>query len=84
LTFTFGGQVIPNVPGDMDHDGDVDQVDFGLFQVCYTEPGQSQADPGCEDAALDADGDVDLADYGAFQRCYSGPGIFGDPDCLMN
>jgi hypothetical protein len=81
MLFTFGA---PNVPGDMDRDGDVDQVDFGLFQACYTEPGEAPDEPECDDARLDGDIDVDLADYGAFQRCYSGPTILGDPDCLSD
>lgn len=79
MTFAFGA---PNVPGDMDHDGDVDQTDFGLFQACYTAPGQASGDPACDDADFDGDVDVDLADYGAFQRCYSGPTVLGDPNCL--
>jgi len=58
-------------PGDMDGDGDVDQVDFGLFQHCYSGPNVS-VPPGCGDADLDPDDDVDVADFTVFQGCIGG------------
>jgi hypothetical protein len=33
---------------DLDGDQDVDQLDFGIFQVCLSGPG-SPADPACTD-----------------------------------
>lgn len=58
-------------PGDMDYDFDVDQVDFGLFQKCYS--GVNIAVPsGCGDADLEKDNDVDLADFTLFQNCIGG------------
>ena len=73
---------------DSDGDGDVDQVDFGYFQSCISEP----ADPfqltnpsfdgaACQCADLDGDQDVDDADVAAFVDCISGPSIPADPDC---
>jgi hypothetical protein len=35
-----------DVAADLDHDGDVDQSDFGIFQRCYSGEGKP-ADPGC-------------------------------------
>lgn len=67
---------------DLDHDGDVDQVDFGLFQVCLTGPLVSQYDPACEEAKLDGDANVDRDDVTIFLRCVSGEGNPVDPSCL--
>ncbi len=36
----------PSIPGDFDHDGDVDHDDFGVFQRCLSGPNTS-ADPNC-------------------------------------
>jgi len=69
------------VPADSDHDGDVDQADFGILQRCLSGPGIEQTDSGCVDARLDGDNDVDTDDYGIMKRCLSGPNIPGDPDC---
>jgi hypothetical protein len=35
-----------DVAADLDHDGDVDQSDFGIFQRCYSGEG-NPADPNC-------------------------------------
>lgn len=69
------------VPADLDGDGDVDQVDFGLLQTCLTGPGVSQDGPACLGARLDDDDDVDADDLAIFIGCASGPDIPGDPDC---
>ncbi len=61
----------PAAPADFDLDGDVDQVDFGLFQGCYSGSGVG-CDPGCREADLDSDGDVDQADFSTFQPCMGG------------
>lgn len=73
--------VKPLVPGDFDGDCDVDQSDFGHFQICYTSPGVEVTDPACRDARLDPDVDVDLADFGVFQLCMSGANKPASPDC---
>jgi hypothetical protein len=69
------------VPGDMDHDFDVDQQDFGLFQACFAGPGVLQDNPACSDARLDADVDVDQDDFNVFQRCTTGAAVPADLNC---
>jgi len=71
-------------PGDMDGDNDVDQADFGMFQVCYSGSGITQDDPACHGALLDNDFDVDLDDFGLFQRCITGPNIPANLSCLSH
>jgi hypothetical protein len=68
-------------PGDMDRDGDVDQSDFGLFQVCLRDPAVPQNDPQCAGAKLNGDAVVDYSDEVIFRQCMSGAGIPGDPAC---
>ncbi|GMU23621.1 MAG: hypothetical protein AMXMBFR13_36990 [Phycisphaerae bacterium] len=65
---------------DADGDGDVDQADFGAWQVCYTGV-DGGVFLGCECFNHDGDGDVDQEDFGAFQLCISGPDIAADPSC---
>lgn len=69
------------VPGDFDEDYDVDQIDFGLFQDCYSGAGVQQGRPECNAAHMDSDDDVDSADLALFLQCLSGPDINADPDC---
>jgi hypothetical protein len=70
-----------NVPSDFDFDTDVDQSDFGAFQVCLTGHGQGPPSQECLCADLDSDGDVDLDDFGLLQACFSGADIPADPSC---
>jgi hypothetical protein len=56
---------------DCDGDGDVDLIDFGTFQLCFTGSDQPVAS-GCECADSDGDGDADLVDFGAFQLAFTG------------
>jgi hypothetical protein len=65
-------------PGDSDHDGDVDQEDFGHFQRCLSGPNR-RCGPGCDDVDFDLDGDVDQDDFGVFTRCLAGTAQ--PPDC---
>jgi hypothetical protein len=58
--------------GDFDGDGDVDLVDFGEFQLCYSGPGVP-APSGCDAGDSDTDGDVDLVDFAEFQLAFTGP-----------
>jgi len=60
-------------PGDLDGDLDVDQTDFGLFQVCLGGP-MVPYPPGCQSADLNSDGDVDDDDLNVVQGCMAGPG----------
>lgn len=68
------------VPGDFDHDGDVDQADYAHLQLCLAGPGVVVA-PSCSDASLDGNSSVDGNDVMVFARCLSGSNIPGNPDC---
>ena len=81
--------VLPNLGchdpfADADGDEDVDQVDFGMWQVCFTGDGHPITDSPCECFDRDGDGDVDgNEDFTAFAACAStsGPTIPADSDC---
>lgn len=68
---------------DYDWDGDVDQVDYGHFQECYTGANGLPATVQltCGDAELTGDGRVNNDDLAVFQGCISGPAIAADPLC---
>ena len=71
----------PFIPGDFDRDGDVDQEDFGHFQVCLTGSSAPQDDPDCRDAKFDGDSDVDENDFTLFKGCMRGANVPGDVNC---
>ncbi|GMU24092.1 MAG: hypothetical protein AMXMBFR13_41690 [Phycisphaerae bacterium] len=74
--------VIETAPPDFDLDGDVDQEDFGRFQVCLTGAGVIQLDPVCQlRARLDSDEDVDPTDLEVFLRCMTAPNVIADCHC---
>ncbi|HSW44532.1 MAG TPA: hypothetical protein VLM89_03070 [Phycisphaerae bacterium] len=59
---------------DSDVDTDVDQTDFGAFQVCYT--GSTTGVPsGCECYDRNDDDKVDSSDYTAFNNCFTGANV---------
>ncbi|NLX15138.1 MAG: hypothetical protein GXY44_16020 [Phycisphaerales bacterium] len=62
---------------DLDLDGDVDQEDFGLFQLCYG----TQVRPGCEKADFNGDKAINQLDFAVFLGCYSGAGVLADKAC---
>ncbi|HOW72503.1 MAG TPA: hypothetical protein PKY77_18035 [Phycisphaerae bacterium] len=68
---------------DVDGDADVDQVDFGLLQRCYTGPNPitpyDLTACGCLD--IDADWTIDATDLNSFSSCYSGPTLRADASC---
>ncbi|UCD28891.1 MAG: hypothetical protein JSV03_17745 [Planctomycetota bacterium] len=68
---------------DVDGDGDVDQEDFGLWQLCTSGEGNIFAGFACACFDRDYDGDVDITDFDAFQACRvtSGPNVPADPMC---
>ncbi len=68
----------PLVTGDLDRDGDVDQMDFGLLQACLAGSG-SRPSTGCDLADLDEDGDADELDTGVFAICLGG--AMSPPQC---
>ncbi|UCD30523.1 MAG: hypothetical protein JSV03_08665 [Planctomycetota bacterium] len=69
---------------DADNDGDVDQDDFAVFQVCYGGSGVSPT-PECkcfDQEPAGGDGDVDGNDFsGPFETCASGPDVPANPAC---
>ncbi|HSW45265.1 MAG TPA: serine protease [Phycisphaerae bacterium] len=71
---------LPPAYSDFDMDGDVDMVDFGHLQRCYSGSGP-QADPACFDACLDGDNRVNAADLAVFNACYSGPNVPAGAGC---
>ncbi len=71
----------PQIPGDFDRDGDVDQEDFGHLQVCMTGPYTGRIRPGCENAIMDGDHDIDDLDFERFYGCHRGADTPADPDC---
>ncbi len=77
-TVCLGTVCCPEPYPDSDVDSDVDQDDYGAFQLCYTGPAGG-VPPGCEcfDKGPDgfADGDVDDDDFGAFDDCWTGPAV---------
>lgn len=62
-------------PGDMDQDGDVDQEDFGFFQVCLTSSVEPQIAPPCQAADFNTDGVINALDLGMLLACVSGPEV---------
>lgn len=58
--------------GDFDMDGDVDGLDFLVFQQCFNGPNRPSKKPSV-DADWDRDGDVDGLDFLAFQMVFAGP-----------
>ena len=62
----------PELPADLDGDGDVDVDDFGIMAGCMMGPGVAYPG-GCGQADLDGDGDVDMHDLARFYQAYTGP-----------
>lgn len=68
---------------DADGDGDVDHLDFAIFQLCYTGANQGPVPTSPEYCkCLDSDGaggqpdnDIDQGDLTRFEACASGPGV---------
>ena len=75
LTVEFTNPVAPSVaytvPGDADHDGDVDIADFMAMMECF---GGSNVQVGddCSAFDFDGDGDIDLSDQVALQSAFTG------------
>jgi hypothetical protein len=67
---------------DRDNDGDVDQDDFAVFQVCFTGGVGSIVDPDtCRCMNSDGDEDIDQIDLIGFEACARGPMIEADDTC---
>ncbi len=63
----------PLVMGDSDRDGDLDLLDFGDLQACFTGIGPAEVSPCCRLFDFEPDADVDWDDYAAFQAAFTGP-----------
>jgi len=74
----------PRPFADTDVDGDVDQTDFGAFQICYTGDNGGVI-PSCECLNRNGDSDVDTLDFAAFGDCWTGANVPWSqgltPDC---
>lgn len=79
------GAACPLPFADTDTDNDVDQIDFAVFQLCYTGTNVPATDRACRCFDRDKDTDVDSLDFSAFLSCVTGPMIPFDqesrPDC---
>jgi len=82
-----GANPCPTPFADSNLDGDVDQVDFGIFQACYTgelAPPTLPAECKCFDQ--DRNGTINSQDYAKFAACVTGPSIQWSqaltPDCV--
>ncbi|MCG8405332.1 MAG: CRTAC1 family protein [Phycisphaerales bacterium] len=67
ITITHGGF------GDLDADGDIDDIDFMTFEPCYVEPSAGSGilyATGCQPADMNGDGDVDCDDWQVFENAY--------------
>jgi len=71
---------VRTVGPDLDSDGDVDQQDFGLFQACYTQTGNT-VNPPCDAADFNNDSLVNQNDLTIFVDCLSGPDVLADKTC---
>ncbi|MBI4580785.1 MAG: hypothetical protein HY718_13845, partial [Planctomycetes bacterium] len=79
-TIAVAVRVVSVLP-DLDLDGDTDQCDFGLFQVCLTSIAEPQITAGCEAANFNHDELIDQQDLAIFLGCLSGPGVPADRTC---
>ncbi|MGQ9651998.1 MAG: BACON domain-containing protein [Phycisphaerae bacterium] len=70
---------IRTVLPDLDLDGDVDQEDFGLFQVCLT--GEETVPSPCVAADFDRNEMVNQSDLTLLLSCLSGAGALADVAC---
>ncbi|HOJ75212.1 MAG TPA: hypothetical protein PK458_19140 [Phycisphaerae bacterium] len=69
---------VRTVAPDLDHDGDVDQSDFGLFQLCL---GKEAGVPGCQASDFNGSGFIDTFDVNTLLNCLSGAGNLATPGC---
>jgi len=63
----------PELPGDTDGDGDIDDADLGTAFANYTGPLGAAGGKSAAQGDADADGDVDDADLGIAFASYTGP-----------
>ncbi len=68
----LGGTVGP-IPGDLDHNGQVDLNDYDYIHACIQGPGYDYAGHICTIADVDGDNRVDLRDFAIMQQNFTGP-----------
>ncbi len=78
LGFSLVPESCPKDWADLDGDHDVDMIDFGLWQRCFTLPETPMNVPDCRCLDRDFDDDVDVNDATAFSACATGPGVWFD------
>lgn len=66
---------------DLDGDGDVDQEDFGIFQICYMSPAEPAIPAACQNRDFTKDGVVNQSDANVLLGCLSGPGVIANRSC---
>ncbi|MBI4581880.1 MAG: hypothetical protein HY718_19440 [Planctomycetes bacterium] len=69
------------IPGDLDGNQRVNNVDLAIFLGCMTGADAGPPDASCTSADLDDDNDVDQSDFAVMQQCMTGDLLIGDPDC---
>ncbi|MBI4578379.1 MAG: hypothetical protein HY718_01660 [Planctomycetes bacterium] len=79
ITLGFTPPTCHAVWADADDDGDVDSVDFAMFQTCLSSCGLIP--PTCVCFDHNADGLIDAADLLDFEQCAGGPNLPPDPSC---
>ncbi|MCP4594325.1 MAG: hypothetical protein GY842_26650 [bacterium] len=68
-------EVVPQIPGDADGDGDVELDDYAQFVGCLEGPGVVPGGANCLDVFdFDDDNDVDLGDFAGMQTAFGGAG----------
>ncbi|MBP7933541.1 MAG: hypothetical protein KA354_02730 [Phycisphaerae bacterium] len=83
VQFEFGSQAsfCSDPFADTDRDGDVDMVDFGQWQLCFTGgPATIPQECTCFDLAEPL-GTIDGADLAFFTNCWSGPSLPANKSC---
>jgi hypothetical protein len=75
--FTCANTVCCHTPfADSDGDGDVDQMDFGAFQLCYgLTDAQGNVPTLCKCWDKNKDNKVDATDFTEFDSCWTGPDV---------
>jgi hypothetical protein len=88
-TMTIEASICNDPFADVDLDGDVDHLDFALYQLCISGNGNPFPTGAgfdyCQcfdrEGASGPDGDVDQGDFPFFDACYSGPNVPADVNC---